>query len=164
MSKKQKKQPYTPTSEPQADADGSSNGYRTPPPAPPIPPDPMPATSSVRPPSPKPVPLTPTPHQTIPDPIDPFPLSDGDKENIRLQIAHGNDAHQIGTYSSTVFKYCVFYRGYWYFIAYHVYNKKVISVMPFNILSPDEKQMFFRYKERREIAKQQRTVQKLGDA
>ena len=97
----------------------------------------------------------------VTDAVDPFPLSAGDKENIRLQIAHGSDAHQIGTYSSTIFKYCVFYRGYWYFIAYHVYNKKVMSVMPFNILKPEEKQMFFRYKERREVEKQYRTVQDL---
>lgn len=158
---KNKKKPHTQSQDPQADAAGSPVSYRTSPPAPPIPPDPVLKPTPSQPPAPKPIPLTPTPHQPIPDPTDPFPLSAGDKENIRLQIAHGSDAHQIGTYSSTVFKYCVFYRGYWYFIAYHVYNKKVMSVMPFNLLSPEEQQMFFRYKERREVAKQYRTVQNL---
>lgn len=118
----------------------------------------------VPPPEPEPVfapPPPPPPDQPKQDPAIPVGLNEEDMENIRIQIKHRKDCHQIGEFSDNIFKYCVLYRSYWYFIAYHNYTNKAMMALKYDSLSDAEKEKFLAFRERKEREINIRTAQDL---
>ena len=106
-------------------------------------------------------PPPPPPEEPKQDPSIPVGLNEEDMENIRIQIKHRKDCHQIGEISDNIFKYCILYRGYWYFIAYHTYKNQAMMAIKFDSLSEAEKEKFFAFRDRKEREINIRTTQDL---
>ena len=120
--------------------------------------------SEVPPPEASPVfapPPPPPPDVPKQDPSVPAGLNEEDMENIRIQIKHRKDCNQIGEYSDNIFKYCILYRGYWYFIAFHTYKNQALMAIKYNDLSDAEKEKFLAFRERKEREINIRTAQDL---
>ena len=88
--------------------------------------------------------------EQIPVPVKTNELNDDDLAIMADQCFHNNKACLIGTYTSTIFKYCVNYCNRWYFVAYNRDEGRIHCPLKFDMLGKDEVVRFQFYKNRLE--------------
>lgn len=95
--------------------------------------------------------------------IKPKIVNDDDKVKLADQCYHNNDATLLGTYTSTISKYAVFYCNRWFFCAYSRDERRVVDMLSMDMLTPGEMTRFMQFKNRLECekrAQRQNTVTK----
>jgi len=90
-------------------------------------------------------------------------ISSEDKVLMANQCYHNDNACEIGTCSSTLSKYAVFYSNRWFFVIYKRDENKVTSLVPLDFLTVAENNKFLLYKNRLENVKRIARMNTLAD-
>jgi len=91
--------------------------------------------------------------------IKPPAASAEDKSKMAEQCYHNTDATMLGTYSSMLSKYAVFYNNRWYFCVYNRDARAVVELITMDMLSSGETVRFLQFKNRLEV---ERRAQRLN--
>lgn len=85
-------------------------------------------------------------------------LNHEDKENIRRQCEKLDHAKMLSAVNSFMSKYCIYYRGYWYFAVYNRDKNRLVDTFDISFLTQEEKNVFNLYKSRVENEIRKNTV------